>query len=302
MLNESVYRSPKWLKKFFDLELHTGEDIKGKVSKREIREAERIKKEKLDKEWEDKWNQIFGKNLDNYDNRRKFENYLNESHPDIFKRFGRLRWHDDYKEFKKFSQGDFKYFSEFDAYIKKEKENEERQKRIKEELDNLTKRIIDDFVKNPYQDKVETPTIGHVKYRFENGDLIEYYSNNLIVINKDGKVTYTLGLFIQVQFSTIFNKIVERINNERKQRPGGNRKWEKPGQESTGDPSRDRYNKLVDKIKLREEQLNKMKPSDSEYNTLKNELDNYRRIAEKMRKEHKFEHLMIFNDFLFFNS
>ncbi len=33
-MNEGVYRSPKWLRKFIDYELHTGEDIKGKVSKK----------------------------------------------------------------------------------------------------------------------------------------------------------------------------------------------------------------------------------------------------------------------------
>jgi chromosome segregation ATPase len=37
-MNEAVYRSPNWLKKVLDFELHTGEDIKGKVSKKEMRE------------------------------------------------------------------------------------------------------------------------------------------------------------------------------------------------------------------------------------------------------------------------
>ena len=34
MLNEGVYRSPKWLRKFMDFEVSTGDDIKGKKSKK----------------------------------------------------------------------------------------------------------------------------------------------------------------------------------------------------------------------------------------------------------------------------
>lgn len=33
MLNEAIYRSPNWLKRFADFEIHTGEDIKGEPSK-----------------------------------------------------------------------------------------------------------------------------------------------------------------------------------------------------------------------------------------------------------------------------
>ena len=37
MINEAKYRSPKWLRKFMDFEVSTGDDIKGKKSKRSIR-------------------------------------------------------------------------------------------------------------------------------------------------------------------------------------------------------------------------------------------------------------------------
>lgn len=41
MLNEGVFRSPEWLIKYVDFELHTGLDIKGKKSRKQI-EKERV--------------------------------------------------------------------------------------------------------------------------------------------------------------------------------------------------------------------------------------------------------------------
>lgn len=58
-MNESVLRSPKWLRNFLDFEIATGEDIKGEPSKSEQkRRDEEIKRkkeqEKIEKEERDK--------------------------------------------------------------------------------------------------------------------------------------------------------------------------------------------------------------------------------------------------------
>lgn len=50
MINEGVYRSPKWLRNIFDFEVSTGEDIKGKPSKRRLAKQEKERKERLAKE------------------------------------------------------------------------------------------------------------------------------------------------------------------------------------------------------------------------------------------------------------
>lgn len=50
MLNEGVYRSPEWLRKYVDFELHTGEDIKGKKSKREIEKERKDAEDKKERE------------------------------------------------------------------------------------------------------------------------------------------------------------------------------------------------------------------------------------------------------------
>lgn len=51
-MNEAVLRSPKWLRNFFDFEINTGEDIKGKPSKKRQKqmEEERKRKEKKQRE------------------------------------------------------------------------------------------------------------------------------------------------------------------------------------------------------------------------------------------------------------
>jgi len=65
MINEGVYRSPKWLRNFLDFEVHTGEDIKGKVSKADVR-----------REWERRWNSM---------DRDKFEKFYASEFPSDYK-------------------------------------------------------------------------------------------------------------------------------------------------------------------------------------------------------------------------
>ena len=37
LLNEAIYRSPKFLRNFLDFEINTGSDIKGEPSKKELK-------------------------------------------------------------------------------------------------------------------------------------------------------------------------------------------------------------------------------------------------------------------------
>ena len=48
-MNESVYRTPKWMRGFADFEINTGEDIKGKPSKRRQRKIDKENKRKEEK-------------------------------------------------------------------------------------------------------------------------------------------------------------------------------------------------------------------------------------------------------------
>jgi hypothetical protein len=52
-MNESVYRSPKWLRNFLDFEINTGADIKGEPSKKEQERKEQQKQKEIKKELDD---------------------------------------------------------------------------------------------------------------------------------------------------------------------------------------------------------------------------------------------------------
>lgn len=51
-MNESVYRSPKWMRNFADFEVNTGDDIKGEPSKRRQRQLDEEEREKEEKRQE----------------------------------------------------------------------------------------------------------------------------------------------------------------------------------------------------------------------------------------------------------
>lgn len=333
MLNESVYRSPKWLKKFLDFEVHTGEDIKDKVSKRELRriEQEKIKaaeKEAKDKakvaedaakakeaqekkrraKWDSIWVLRFGDtNLyptygsEKYQNREKFKLFYKNVYPRNYKEFNDLYRTTDFNKLKEYLRGNSDIFDEFDAWIIKkettERQEKERYERIKRELDTLYDRLLQDFLKNPYRDKFDIRTKNgknDIFYHFENGAVFEIYEREIVYEDYASKTNYSVGLLYQAKFINLISKLMDH----RKSRPGGPKVWGgKKHKPSTGDPNRDKYNTLKEKIKLRQEHLDKMKKTDKDYEALKNELDNYKRAAEKFRQQYKFENLVNFNNF-----
>jgi hypothetical protein len=55
--------------------------------------------------------------------------------------------------------------------------------------------------------------------------------------------------------------------------------------DNKGKTSNDKLDKLLSNIKIREEQLNKLSPNDSNRKSLKNELDNCKKIAKKIKNK-----------------
>ena len=153
-MNEAVYRSPKWLKKYLDFELHTGEDINGKVSKREIREEARRKKEeaaefqnKNNKEWERRWNRE--------SETKDFQKFYREWLPGDLE-FQYSVYSSDLRKIKDKWLHNFELWNRFDVWIKKEndlKKKEKEQERIKKELDDLYNSLFKDYNHNQYDDK-----------------------------------------------------------------------------------------------------------------------------------------------------
>ena len=84
MLNEGIFRSPKWLRNFVDFEINTGKDIKGEQSERsKERERKKIEKE-IEKKWNLKWNAMYS----SYTEREKFKDFFNDFYKNRLHNYG----------------------------------------------------------------------------------------------------------------------------------------------------------------------------------------------------------------------
>ena len=113
--------------------------------------------------------------------------------------------------------------------------------------------------------------------------------------NKKGEVSSRSILLFETYLKTVV--LTMKYNGQSKAEFNKNYKRISDIIEKSDDPNRARYDKLVDNIKLREEQLKKMSKTDKERTALENELDNYKRAAERMKTKHKFENIKSFIGF-----
>lgn len=268
MVKESVYRSPKWLRKYIDFEISTGDDISDKSS---ILSKEREIKKKWNKRWissnKEDFIKFFGEVYSEYVS-NNLRGYVMNS---------------DLKDVKSDFEGDLEIWDKFDDWLEKKKKKEETRARLEKEISDIEKRLMSDFRGNPYRDKLRTyRKNGHVcfEYTFENGDKFKICNDQIEYGNK----VYTVGLVYRNKFVEIANFMT---SNDRVRRR----------KESTNGPKRTRYNDIKSKIKLREEQIRGMSDSDPNKEQLANELDNYKLAAKRMKDKYKFEHLSGFDNF-----
>jgi hypothetical protein len=272
MIKEAIYRSPKWLRKYVDFEVNTGDDISDKASL--------INQEKeLMKKWNKRWLQA---------DEDEFKDFFKEVYKDyVDKNLGYYIITSDFKTIRSDFEGDMELWDKFDEWLKQKKEKEERQARIKKELDDLKDRLISDFRSAPYDDKFETPTInGKVcfHYTFENGDTFKMCDNEI----KYGGSIYTVGLVYRNSFVNLANSIIKNARHRKSSSSSSNSRGSSSYKRSrSSDPKRSRYDEILDKIKLREAQIRKMSDSDPNKEELKNELDNYKRAAQRMKDKYK---------------
>ncbi len=280
MLNEGVYRSPKWLRNFLDFEVSTGQDIKGEPSKRR-------KRLEILKKWDRRWRTV---------DTDSFKDFYEEVYKDETKRFHRgWIFNSDLDKIRDRHRGDMTLWDKYDRWIREKEEDKRNQARIERDILDLYNSIIEDFTKNPYSDKFSTESVEGsyaIVYRFENGDLVKKWGNHISYKNK----LYTVGLIYRNKFTTLFNDLMGKA----KRRNQSSSSWYHSSSSSKAkstDPKRVKYDTLNSKIKLRQEQLDKMSKTDPDYNVLKNELDTYKRIRDKMKADYKFENLTNFESF-----
>lgn len=263
-LNESVIRSPKWLRNFIDYEINTGEDIKGEPSKRRAAELEKERKKILDDAEKERIDKINKETLE--------------------KARAKLKQEREKKDQER-------------AYAEWAKKK--RIEDIKLELDKIYSDLIKDFSNNPYNDKYKTPTVNGkttFHYTFENGKVLKIIGIELFW----EAYTYTLGISYLNKFIRLGNEMIEKGRNRPKTDDyyGSSSSKSKNYKSSKwkDHPKGDTYQNLKDNIKLREEQLSKMKVG-SDKTALENELETAKRMKDRMNDRYKFENLQNFFNF-----
>jgi len=307
MINESKFRSPRWLRKFADIEINTGEDIKGNVSKKQLRKEEKEKKENLRKQWNKNWN-----NADS----NLFKQFIRDSFPkDSYNTFSSEgmtkiynKWLDDFEIWNKYEAWIIRKKREEDA-LREESERKEREhKKVELELLTLFKRITDDFNLHKYRDKFSTPmdngeTTFH--YNFEGGDSVILNGNKIIYNFGSQRITYTVGLAFKNKFIILANQIInckffDKRTGQKSQRNNSedpiNRK-SKPTHKYSHHPKGNLYQTLRDTVELRRSQLEKLSKSDPNREFLQNELLSAEKKLKKIQSDYKFENLINFINF-----
>lgn len=284
-MNEAVYRSPSWLKKYLDFEVHTGEDIKGKVSKKELRDKAKAEENRIKNEWNKRWREIDEVDFKEF-YREVFDEYIYSSDlPDI-----KNKW-----------IGNFELWTKYDAWLKEKRDKEAKQAEIKRDLDNLYQRLIDDFSNNPWEDKYRaTSNGGEVTfyYTFEDGDKFEMTDNRISY----GGHTYTVGLIYRNKFISLANEMISKGMK----RPSGRRSYNNSSSSGSRKSTKSKYSDhpkgnlyqtLKDTVAQRKEQLSKMSKNDESRAHMENELKAAEKKLKEMKDKYQFENLTSFWDF-----
>lgn len=167
-------------------------------------------------------------------------------------------------------------------------------------LEKIINLMVKDFNNSPYKDKFKVSQFTSswfFIYWFNNGYKITMSDDFIILYNSNGESINYFSIN-QMQSYQIMKKINELIDRsvDRNYRTYNEYDYQKkyndyrketktePKTETTGNPKLD---KILEKIKLRKEQLAKMKSNDPERAALVNELKTYENVANKMKSKAK---------------
>ena len=306
-MNEGIYRSPEWLRKFADFEIRTGKDLKGDQPDKSEPKKEEPKKDNKS-EWDKRW-------------READQDLFIEFYKEVYPRESRDRyrnqiWGSDLEDIRRRYRGDFEIWNQYDLWLKQKRararekadreeaerrerlRKEKEQERIKKDLDNLHDRIISDFKSAPYQDKVNTPAInGQVcfEYNFEDGTKLTLNGDKLTY----DKLEWTLGIIYRNKFISLANAILEsELWKSRHQRTSGQKRtYTSSSNPKSTHPKWGLYQNLKQTVQRREEQLKKMAKNDPERQGLENEYRVAKNTLDKLKNQYQFEHLKTFEEY-----
>ena len=185
---------------------------------------------------------------------------------------------------------------------KKSYNNEYRWNNNQKKFEKILNLVIKDFNNSPYSHKYKAITINNsvqFTYNFNNGYKLNLVDEYLFLSKQNGEMinSFNLDSIKVIELYRLINKIIDRTESQRtysnsdyerakrkydeyQKESDNSRTKSEPKVESTGNQKLD---KILEKIKLREEQLRKMKSNDSERSALENELKTYKNIANKMK-------------------
>lgn len=182
-------------------------------------------------------------------------------------------------------------------YKRRQREKLDDDERKSDKIINL---LVKDFNANPYSDKTNVVTGSLIYYKFENGYELKLVNDWIMLEDRMGS---TLGLyklnnqqyhrildiFLDIarnstrRPSNDWDKKYNEYKNSQGQQNRSQNTQSKPKQETTtGNPKLD---KLNEKIKLRQEQLDKLPRNHKDRESLQNELNAYKRAAERIKSK-----------------
>lgn len=168
-------------------------------------------------------------------------------------------------------------------------------------LEKIINLMVKDFNNSPYRDKFSVSQFSSswfFIYRFNNGYKITMSDDFVILCNSNEESinSFHINDMQSYQILRKINEFIDRSVN-RNHRTYSEYDYQKkyneykqeqpkaePKPETTGNPKLD---KILEKIKLRKEQLAKMKSNDPERAALLNELKTYENVANKMKSKAK---------------
>lgn len=254
-INESKWRSPKWLRKYLDFEINTGKDI--------------IDNNPIIKKWDKMWIEIISNDMDN------FLEFL-EGVDFIFLRNKEID--EILLNIKNQWRGEFEIFDIYEKWRKKKSDK----------LKNIFDEISLDYRKDPRPSKISILNPSWIFYIFTNGSTFSMseilYNLCIITIEeKYKKYKYLISKSEEIKIKTFFNELLKyKSNTSNNTNQSSSNNWK-------SHPKARLYQNLKDTVKHRKEQLSKMSKSDPNYISLKNELDNAERMINKMKSDYKFE-------------
>jgi len=179
--------------------------------------------------------------------------------------------------------GLFDFFKRKNEKKIKNENSENDKKRRLSATENILISMISDLKKNPVKSKLQLKNDQWI-YKFDNGKQVR-----LILIDGFRKFEIIHDTYWWIIGSERLHNLIDELFNyhnnlcNKEKTYENNTQQKKSEEDSITHPLKDKYNLLVRQIKLRQSELHKYKLNDPKREVLENELNNYKKAADKLK-------------------